>query len=84
MLKLELVKSILHDLNSIDDTESKIKYFESIFQQEEGEENIPFQSYINFNIDNLHDDKHQENNNPEIILEDKIPGIDLESVLELL
>ena len=84
--KLELFKSILHNLNSIDDINSKIKYIESIFQQEEEEENIPFQSYTNFNItiDNSHDNTYQERNNPEIVLEVKIPDVDLESVLELL
>ena len=64
--KLGLFKSILHNLNSIDDINS--------------------QSYINFNItiDNSQDNTHQESNNPEIILGDKIPDEDLESVLELL
>ena len=46
--KLELFKSILHNLNCIDDINSKIKYIESIIQQEEEEENIPFQSYTPF------------------------------------
>ena len=48
--KLELFKSILHNLNSVDDIDSKLKYIESIFQQEEEEEDIPFQSYTNLNI----------------------------------
>ena len=82
--KLELFKSVLHNLNSIDDINSDIKYIESVFQQEEEEESIPFQSYINFNItiDKSQGNTHQESNNPEIILEDKIPDEDLESVLE--
>ena len=84
--KLELFKSILHNLNSIDDIDSKIKYIESIFQQEEGEESIPFQSYNNLSItiDNFQDNIHQESSNPEIILEENIADEDLESVLELL
>ena len=82
--RLELFKSILHNLNSIDDINSKIKYIESIFQQEE--ESIPFHSYTNLNItiDNSQDNIHQESNNPEIILEDEIPDESLESILELL
>ena len=47
---LELFKSILHNLNSIDDINLKIKYLENIFQQKEEEGSIPFQSYVNFNI----------------------------------
>ena len=84
--ELELFKSILHHLNSIDDINSKIKYIESIFQQEEEEENIPFQSYINFNVtvDNSQDNTHQESNNPEIILEEKIPDEDLEIFIRII
>ena len=64
----------------------KLKYIESLFQQEEEEESIPFQSYINFEItiDNSQDNAHQESSNPEIILEENIPDEDLESVFELL
>ena len=84
--KIELFKSILHNLNSIDDIDSKLKYIESLFQQEEEEESIPFQSYTNFEItiDNSQDNAHQESSNPEIILEENIPDEDLESVFELL
>ena len=84
--KTELFKSILHNLNGIDDIDSKLKYIESLFQEEEEEESIPFQSYTNFEItiDNSQENVHQESSNPEIILEENIPDEDLESVFELL
>lgn len=84
--KLDLFKSILHNLNSIDDIDSKLNYIESLFIQEEEEENISLKSYTNFSItiDNSQDNIPQESNDPDIILEEKIPDEDLESMLELL